>query len=143
MITETRRAVLTALKSDALLTTIVPTSRIYGDDVPSSPGWPFMRWDGQIAIPIAASCVPNKAEVRFAMHVFAKARLSSSKAKLETASDYANRIATNAHRVIHRKRFEDNGATFGVRVASRRSMRDGAEADAWHVILNCVARVIA
>jgi len=144
VIIETRRIILTALKADSTLTAIVPAARIYGDDVPPSPEFPFVRWDAPSTIPFSLSGAAGSSTTSFMLHAFATARLSASKAKLETASDYANRIISAVHGVVHRNRFsDDDGRIFKVTVASRMSMRDGAEADAWHCLLNCVARVLA
>lgn len=144
MIIETRRVILTALKSDPTLTAIVPAARIYGDEVPAKPETPFVRWDGPSTLPFSLSGAANSSTTSFMLHSFAKVRLSSSGAKIETASDYANRIMSAVHGVVHRNRFsDDDGRVFKVVVSSRMSMRDGAEADAWHCLLNCVARVLA
>jgi hypothetical protein len=140
-IREVRRAVLPALKADATLTALVPSARIYPSTVPASPAFPFTRWDGASSLPITEFL--RGAEVSFMVHAFAKPRYSGA-AMVETAEDHAGRITSALYGALHRQRFAlPGGATFAVRAVSSRLMQDGAETDAYHGIVNAVARVLA
>lgn len=140
-IREVRRAVLPTLKADATLTAMVVASSIHPSTVPAGSPWPFTRFDGANSTPLADFL--RGREVSFMIHAFAKPRYSGQ-AMTETAEDHAARITSAVNSVLHRNRFTlPGGATFAVRVSSSRLMPDGAEADAYHGIVNAVARVLA
>lgn len=139
-IREVRRAVLARMKADTDLTALVPAASIHASTVPANPAWPFIRWDAPQSIPRGVACTQG-ADVSFMLHCFAKPRESGG-AVVETAEDYASRITSAMKKALHRTRFSIEGGTVHLVVRSTRSMMDGDEADAWHGLVNVVARVI-
>lgn len=140
LIREIRRTVLAQMKANSGLVALVDPDDIYPSTVRAAHGWPFVRWDGPASVPIEASGI-NGAEVTFMVHAFAKARLSSGSI-VETAEDHCSRITSAIAACLHRSRIIVGGAggEAMLRVASVRSMMDGAEKDSWHGIVNVVAR---
>jgi hypothetical protein len=125
----------------------VPAKDIYPQTTPDDHGWPFIRWDGPSSIPLKAACVDG-AQVRFMIHAFAKPRyqrigFDGEGAMIETAEDHCGRIMEAISPIVSGNNFASQGRKFRVRVTSEMLMRDGDEADAYHGILNCVARVLA
>lgn len=141
-ITELRRGTLILLKGYAPLTAIVPPSSIHPSTVPANPAWPFTRWDAPQSIPVGVGCTAG-AEVSFLVHAFAKERKNSAGATIETAEDHCGRITAALTRALNRRRFDIASGSVHLRVRSTRLMIDGAEADTYHGITDCLARVYA
>lgn len=141
LIREVRRAILAHLKSDADLIALVAPGSIYPSRTPPNPAWPFVRWDGPQSIPIDLSCVAG-ATVTFLLHGFAKDRKQGT-AVVETAEDHAARIGSALKLAIHNRRLPVANTTARIQVRSARLIQDGAEADAYHAILQAEARVLA
>lgn len=136
LLRESERAAIISLKGDAPLTTIVAPASI--DPVTENPEWPFVRLEGTQSLPQGRGCTA-RAEVSFALHSFAKPR-EENDAVVETARDYAGRINSTVTEAIHNHAFDVDGRRYRFQVRSTRLLRDGAEADAWHGIVNVVAR---
>ncbi|TKD50220.1 DUF3168 domain-containing protein [Sphingomonas baiyangensis] len=141
LIREVRRATLTHLAANEGLTALVPATSIYPSTVPANPAWPFIRFDAPNSLPLDGACYAG-AEVTFLLHCFAKPRYSGS-AMIETAEDYAARILSAMHLAVHNHRVIVSGTSAQLRAVSSRLLIDGAEADAYHGILNMRARVLA
>lgn len=142
LIRPVRRAVLTRLKGDAGVTALVPAASLFPSTTPAERPWPFGRLDGFRSTPIDLSCTAGAA-VAFASHFFARARVVNG-AEVETAEDFASRIASAAKLALHNRRLPiEGGASALVRVRSVQLLQDGEEASAYHAILACDARVLA
>lgn len=137
LLRETERATIISLKADAALLAIVAKASI--DPVIEASAWPFIRLDGTQAIPQGRGCTA-RSEVTFALHAFAKPRYNGAGAMLETARDHAGRINSAVVEAIHNHAYEVAGRRYRLAVRSTRLMMDGAEADAWHGIVNVIAR---
>jgi hypothetical protein len=136
LLRESERAAIISLKGDAPLTSIVAPSSI--DPVTENPEWPFVRLEGTQSLPQGRGCTA-RSEVTFTLHSFAKPKYDGD-AKVETARDHAGRVNSAAVEAIHNHAFEVDGRRYRFQVRSSRLMRDGAEADAWHGMVNVVAR---
>lgn len=142
LIRDVRRAALDHLQSDALATSLVPSTSMFPSTTPATPPWPFSRMDAFSSTAIDLSCVAG-ATVTFLLHGFAKPKMQG-KAMLDTAEDQASRIATAFKLAIHNRRVPiEGGASARLRVLSTRILRDGDEEDAYHAILSVEARVLA
>jgi hypothetical protein len=140
--TELRRAVLPAMKNSAPLTAIVPRDQIYPKTTPEAPPWPFTRYGASTAIPITASCV-NGEDIAFTIHAFALPRYQGQ-AIIETAEDHAERIAGAIKGALHKRRIiTTSGANIRIRMTSKQVIQDGAEADAYHAIVQFRGKVLA
>ncbi|MEG3086179.1 DUF3168 domain-containing protein [Sphingomonas sp. PB4P5] len=140
--TELRRAVLPAMKNSAPLTDIVPRNQIWPKTTPAAPVWPFTRYGASTAIPITASCV-NGEDIAFTIHAFAKPRMSGT-SLLETAEDHAERIAGAIKGALHKLRVVTTaGLNIRIRMTSKQVVQDGAEADAYHAIVQFRGKVLA
>lgn len=137
----TERAAVISLKGNAPLAAIVAASSI--DPVAENPVWPFVRLDGTHAIPAGRGCTA-RSEVTFALHCFAKARYAgddpANGAMVETARDHAGRLNSAIVEALHNHAFTVASRRYRFVVRSSRLMQDGAEADAWHGIVNVIAR---
>jgi len=140
--TELRRAVLPAMKNSTPLTDIVPRNQIWPKTTPATPAWPFTRYGASTAIPITASCV-NGEDVAFTIHGFAKPRMAGA-TMLETAEDHAERIAGAIKDALHKLRVVTaSGVNIRIRMTSKQVIQDGAEADAYHAIVQFRGKVLA
>lgn len=137
---QTEKAALTALKADASLTAIIPAASI--DPYAEAPAWPFIRLDGTQAIPQGRGCTA-RSEVTFMLHAFAKPIRDGAGAISETARDHVGRISDAITEALQAHAYEYNGRRYSFTVRSSRIMMDGAEADAWHGIVNVLAKVYA
>ena len=139
LIREVRRSVLTHWKNDATLIALVPAGDIFPSTVPDAHGWPFLRWDAPNSIPMAEFL--RGSAVSFMAHAFAKPRYTGA-TMIETAEDHCSRITSALHASLHRNRLSIGMTSFATMVTSSRVMQDGAEADAYHGVVNCVARCL-
>lgn len=136
---ELRRAILPILKADALLSGLVG-ARIYGEEPPAEPQWPFIRYGVPILAPDEATGWSGGA-VRVTIHVFAKAKNAEGEPTIgyEVASRLARRVAlildeTSFSLPVH----EDSGRpaqALDIVHVSTDVVRDTAEAGAWHGIV--------
>ncbi|WP_313230154.1 tail completion protein gp17 [Sphingobium yanoikuyae] len=145
LLRETERAAVISLKGNAPLISLVPKLSI--DPQPLTAGfdedgdvvWPFLRIDGTQAIPQGRGC-NARSEISFAVHAFAKPRYDGGGAMLETARDFAGRINSAVVEAMQAHAYIVAGRRYRFSVRSSRLMRDGDEADAWHGIVNVLAR---
>ena len=135
-----RRAVLTALKADADMIALVPAVDIHRQVTPANPAWPFLRYGAPSALPVRAACVDGS-EITFAVHAFSKGR-GPSGAQTVTAEDDAARIGAQVAVVLDGKRLPIDGGEARIRWTGSQLIMDGAEADAFHSIINFVARCL-
>lgn len=135
-IRELRRAVLPRLKADSRVTDLVSPAQIYPSTVPAGHGWPFIRWDAPISSPRGRGCTAG-ADITFYVHAFAKAPADGS----ETAESLCERIMNAIGKALNGWPVTLDGATAKLRVRSVRTMMDGDEADAWHGLVDVIAKV--
>lgn len=138
---EARRAALSILKSNAALTAIVPSARIYSQRVPAVPTWPFIKQGPTQSLPVRASCTRG-AVVSFTIHAFAKPRLNGG-VEVETAEDYASRIGGAIEAALDNNRAAFSGGTIRFRLNEMQLLQDAGEADSFHYFAVVSARVIA
>jgi hypothetical protein len=123
------------------LVAIVPATRIYSQQVPAIPEWPFIKLGPSTSAPIRASCTDG-ASVSFSVHGFAKPRLVGRN-EVETAEDHASRIGENIKNALEGKGVDIPGAHIGFRLNELQLLQDGGEASAFHFYGVITARVIA
>lgn len=140
-----RRAVLARMKGGAMLTSLVPAARIYGQTVPAAPAWPFIKTGVPQSLPIRATCLVG-AVVTMPIDAFAKQRMSGAQVA-ETAEDHAGRIGEAIETLLHLQgeTIDVGGQPARLRytLTDMRLFPDGAEADAFHYSALLRARVVA
>jgi hypothetical protein len=136
-----RRAALTALKADAALIALVPSTSIHPQTTPANVAWPFVKMGAPSGQPIRAACVDGNQGI-FAVHGFAKAREEGGQV-VETAEDYAARIGAAIAVALDRKALDlDGGGRARLLWTGSQLLMDGAEADAFHTVQNFAVRVL-
>jgi hypothetical protein len=136
----TERAAIITLKNDAPLLDIVVKASI--EPTADEPAWPFTRLDGTQAIPAGRGCTA-RSEVTFMVHSFAKPRYQgdpNTTPMIETARDHCGRINSAVVGALNGRAYEVAGCRYRFIVRSSRLMQDGAERDAYHGIVNVLAR---
>lgn len=140
-----RRAVLARLKGGAVLTDLIPAARIYGQTVPATPAWPFVKTGVPQSLPIRATCLVG-AVVTMPIDAFAGPRKQGA-VTLETAEDHAGRIGEAIETLLHLQgeTIDVNGQPARLRytLSDMRLFLDGAEVDAFHYSALLRARVVA
>lgn len=136
-----RRAILTLLKNDARTTGIVPKDRWFPMTA-SSPDWPFGMYGASTPLPIRATCVDGS-EITTSVHGFAKARPSSGpRDPGETAEDHCGRLAAAIASVLGSRRIDLPNGYGKITWTGSQLLVDGAEADAFHCVVNLRVRCI-
>lgn len=136
-----RRAILPLLKNDARTNGIVPATRWYPMVAPATPTWPFGLYGASSPAPLRASCLDG-AEIIVAVHGFAKARLNSSGAMLETTEDHCGRLSAAIATVLDGRRLDIAGGHASVRWTGSQLLIDQGEADSFHCVVNLRVRCI-
>lgn len=129
-----RKAGLTRLKNDAAVTAIVPKARWYPQVTPANPEWPFGKSGAPSATPRRAACLDG-AEITLAFHGFAKDRVSASRV-VETAEDHAARLGAAMAKSLDGHYADIPGGRARFQWTSSQLLMDGAEAGAFHVVVN-------
>jgi hypothetical protein len=129
-----RKAALRYLATVSAVTKIVPASRHYAMST-ADPKWPFVLWGAPSDTPLRASCIDG-GEIIVAVHGFTKARLNSAGAILETAEDHAGRLKAALAEALDGVRLDIPRGYAKVRVTGGQLLIDGAEADAFHAVVN-------
>lgn len=116
-----RGEIIYALKHEASVTALVPAARIFPQQVPSSPEWPYIHLGAPIATPVRADCLDGRA-VRVAIHAYALGE--------HMADDIADAIAAF---------LDGSNLSIGINEAdinwiSNTTIRDPYEAGAFHSI---------
>lgn len=138
-----RRAMLTALKGNDALTTLVPAEEIHPQSPAKPPSWPFVKLGSPSAVPIRAACVDG-AEFIVAVHAFAKPRYNGGGGMLETAEDHCARIGAFVASALDRSNLSLGvSGKARVRWTGSQLLQDLEEADAFHSVVNFRVRVIA
>lgn len=73
---EVRRAVVSHLRDSPAVTALVSRARIYGEQAPSNPEWPFIRY-GSSTLPFSAQCWDGSTHL-VDVHVFANGPYTDS-----------------------------------------------------------------
>lgn len=121
----TRRAVVSYLKADAILTATAVGNRIYGERPPAKGlRWPFMRCDGFDALP--------QWQIGGLVHVFSKGPFSDeASAIIEIAADVLGDQTIDL----------ENGFKAFIAINRVRVIPDGGEQDAWHGFAQITASI--
>lgn len=136
-----RRAVLARLKADAPLIALVPAASIYGQAVPSSRPWPFIKLGPPLTLRLRQSCVDGGI-ITLDVHAFAQARKSGSQT-VETAEDHASRIGEAIETALQDNRLDlGDGITARIRLSDMQLLQDD-EPEAFHYLAQINARVLA
>ncbi|MFN3474084.1 MAG: DUF3168 domain-containing protein [Blastomonas sp.] len=136
-----RRAVLAKLKGDAPLTALVPATSIYGQAVPSSRPWPFIKLGPPLTLRLRQSCVDGGV-ITLDVHAFAYARKSGAQT-VETAEDHASRIGEAIETALQDNRIDlGGGITARIRLSDMQLLQDD-EPEAFHYLAQINARVLA
>ncbi|MFX4084483.1 hypothetical protein ACKU27_05195 [Sphingobium yanoikuyae] len=140
LLRETERAAIISLKGNEPLLGIIAKASI--EPTAEAPDWPFIRLEGTQSLPQGRGCTA-RAEVTFQIHTFAKPRYQgdpTTTPMVETARDYAGRINSAVVEAMQGHAYEIAGRRYRFIVRSSRLMQDGAERDAYHGIVNVLAR---
>jgi hypothetical protein len=137
---EVRRAILRHLATVSDITKIVPASRHYPMTA-TDPQWPFILYGSATPLPLRATCLDG-VEITVAVHGFAKARLNSAGAKIETGEDHAGRLGAALAKALDRARLPLPRGHSKIQWTGSQLLIDGAEADAFHCVVNLRIRCI-
>lgn len=129
-----RRAILEHLATVATVTKIVPASRHFPMTA-TDPAWPFVLYGSPTPVPLRATCLDGN-EITVALHGFAKARKNAAGAMLETAEDHAGRLGAALASALDGRRLDIPRGHAKIRWTGSQLLVDGAEADAFHVVVN-------
>lgn len=130
-----RRAIIPTLTGNAAVTALIPAARIYPEEPPVSPQWPFARVEAASATPFAPSGV-NGAVVTGAVSVFAKGPGADDAVRAGAAVGKALDLA-----VLDLSADIGQAAKARFRVTGAPLLRDPAEQGAWQVAVQFVATV--
>jgi hypothetical protein len=128
-----RAAVLTALKAAAGVIALVPGARIYPQQRPADPDWPFIAYGSPIAVPFGAACLDGSA-ITVAIHCYAAT--TGEGEDTVPGEDLATEINAAVAAALGDATLEleeaPYPATAHVDWTGSQVMQDGAEADAFH-----------
>jgi hypothetical protein len=134
-----RAAILTALKADVPYTALVPAARIYPQQRPPNPEWPFTGYGVPIATPFSASCLDGSL-VTATLHHYAAT--TGEGEDTEPGEDMAAAMNAAAAARLGGATLELDApwpATAHLDWVSSQVMQDGSDGDAFHGI--CVFNV--
>lgn len=136
-----RRALLTRLKANNDLITLVPAASIHSQAVDGEPAWPFIKLGAPTTSRLRATGV-NGGVVAGAVHAFARDREDAG-AAVETAEDHASRIGTVIEAALADNRILlENNATAKIWLSDQQLLQD-EEPGAFHWFAQVNARVLA
>jgi hypothetical protein len=126
-----REAIVTDLKADGALTTIVPAARVYGMRQPADTDWPFTRYGAPSSSPRRATCLDGS-DVDITLHAFSKQPFEDECAEM---------VAAMASRLDGKVLHLPDGARAHMRWTGNQIIPDAAEASAWHGLSRFVATI--
>ena len=133
-----RRALLTRLKAEPGVTTLVPAARI---NPPGVPVWPFIVLRSPVTQKLRATGLRGGV-VSWDIHAFAGPRLSAG-ATVETAEDHTGSIGAAIEAALADNRITlESGAVCHISLSDIRLLQDD-EPDAYHWFAQISARVLA
>lgn len=130
-----RRALLPLLSATPAVTDLIPAARLYPEEAPVAPAWPFARVGEMTASPFAPSGV-NGASLAGTVHVFAKGPGADDAIRAAAAIGNALDLA-----VLDLSTDMGAAAKARIRVTGAPVIRDQAEQGAWQVAVQFVATV--
>lgn len=136
----TRRAIVATLKGAAAVTAIVPVARIYAEQPDAEPQWPFIRYGFPAVLPLRASCMDGSL-IAVAVHGFAHGPDTDAIAPLGAA--IAAALDGPDGKGLSLALSVDPAATALVQWAGSQILRDTAEANAYHVVVNLEVTVVS
>lgn len=127
-----RGKIISALKSDAQLTAIVPAGRIYPSKSPASPTFPFIRVPMLIGT-VAELDGGSGSEQSGVIHCFTKIAASNPdpEAQAATINRHIVRILSDIDAVDL-----GDGESLGIHAVQTQVIEDSAEADAYHGVVS-------
>lgn len=132
-----RRAIVPALAGNVAVTDLIPAVRIYPEEPPVAPTWPFARVEAATATPFAATGMDG-ASVAGTVNVFAKG--PGADAAIRAGAAVGNALAGA---VLDISTDMGEQAKARIRVTAAPLLRDPAEQGAWQVAVQFVASVEA
>jgi hypothetical protein len=120
---ELRKAVVGHLLADAALTALVPAARIYGEQAPATPAWPFIRYGLPITAGYEATCWDGSTGT-VTIHAFAEGP------GMDKAARIAARIVASMAALAPAALGITDNEWIGTNI-----VRDSAEADKYHAII--------
>lgn len=130
---EVRQAVVAALKGNTATAAIVSTN-VFGPATPSPPPWPFIRVDLPIVTPDYDGC-SDASRYRFNVHAFAKGADERAAGRLSAAVSAALDGLSGQLVLTPAAWLQD------VRWTGTQLLSDTDEANGWHGVIACDARV--
>jgi hypothetical protein len=121
-----RRGVVNALALDAGVTTIVG-SRIYGEESPAKPMWPFVRYGFVVSTPFRGTCWKGQASL-ISVHGFAKG----------PGTDTVLRLADAIRSALDERELPIPGSAglLFIQFSGLQVIRDTEEASAYHAVVD-------
>jgi hypothetical protein len=139
--TELRRAAMTRLAGASAVTSLVAASSIFPQTVPASPAYPHIRMGAPSIFPLKAACVDGTTGI-FSVHAFSRG-IDTGGALSMTGEDHAGNIGDAIAGALDGQVLEmDSGTMLHVRWTGSQLMRDGAEADVYHAVVNFSLRTL-
>jgi hypothetical protein len=135
LITETRRAILTKLKANPVVTGLVSATSIYPQSTPAKPVWDFIKMGVPSSNRFRASCMDGKT-IAFPVHGFTKGTSAMS------AEDRAGLIGEAIFNALDRSTIIITGGRIRLRISDEQIMPDQGEADSFHYFAVVNARCI-
>jgi hypothetical protein len=131
--TAVRQAIVGHLENDDLVTALVEADRIYGEQVPAKPQWPFIQYGADVDAPLRATCLDGQV-IDVAVHSFARG----------PGAGPAIAIGGVVAASLDGRTFDLTTPYAGkakVRYTGGRTMRDDADANSWHRVSEFEIRV--
>lgn len=121
-----RAALISHLKADPSVTAMVPSARIFPQQVPASIEWPYSFLGASIGTPDRASCLDGRVS-RLAIHTYARTVTNGPSGESQ-ADDIADAIAASLDGL------HIASADMDVTWISNTTIRDPSESSAFHSI---------
>ena len=128
-----RKAIVGCLEDSPAVTAIVPATRIHAVEAPAEPVWPFIRYGLATALPFRASGIDG-AKLAVTVHGFARGPQEDAVAALGAA--IAAALDGPDGRGLVLALDAEPPATAHVAWTGSRTLRDGDEAGAYHVVVS-------
>jgi hypothetical protein len=118
---ELRKGIVNTLALDAAVTAIVGT-RIYGEESPAKPMWPFVRYGFVVSVPFRGTCW-NGTTSTVSVHAFAKG----------PGTDNVLRLAAAVRACLDQRQVND---ALYIQFTGLQVIRDTEEASAYHAVVD-------
>lgn len=122
---DVRQAVVSHLKGDAVLTSLVSAKSIYGEQPGAQPKWPFIRYGFPITTSYEATCWSGSSH-RVTIHAFARGPYTDAVLKIAAA------VVDSMQRDIPSGLLDITDCQW----SGTNVIRDTDEADAYHAVID-------